>query len=277
MSPYKGIIFSDFDGTLIDSKGRLPEANRRCLQELKQEGFLRVIATGRNLYSFRKAVREMDLAFDYLIFSTGAGILDWGRNQLLRRSHFTAEEARPMADILSQNKADFMIHRAVPDNHCFYYQKTRAENSDFEARFRLYAPFAAPYQPPLSEPVTQFLAILPPGRHHTTVWNGNAPACEVIRTTSPLDGESLWLELFPAGVNKAGGARWLCRHLGLTDLPLMSVGNDYNDLDLLRWTADSYVVANAPADLKEEFAVVPLHTDAGFNSAVRHWRSQYSI
>jgi hydroxymethylpyrimidine pyrophosphatase-like HAD family hydrolase len=52
---------------------------------------------------------------------------------------------------------------------------------------------------------------------------------------------------------------------------ILSIGNDYNDLDLLEWTASSFVVENAPDDLKERFPVVASHNQSGVAEAIQRW------
>ena len=54
----------------------------------------------------------------------------------------------------------------------------------------------------------------------------------------------------------------------------MSVGNDYNDLDLLEWTSGSFVVDNAPADLKKRFVGVNSNNDGGVAEAARRWLAE---
>jgi hydroxymethylpyrimidine pyrophosphatase-like HAD family hydrolase len=51
----------------------------------------------------------------------------------------------------------------------------------------------------------------------------------------------------------------------------LSIGNDYNDLDLLEWTTSSFVVENAPDDLKERFPVVASHNESGVAEAIQRW------
>jgi hypothetical protein len=51
----------------------------------------------------------------------------------------------------------------------------------------------------------------------------------------------------------------------------MSLGNDFNDLDLLCWSGKSYVVNNSPDELKQKFDTVPSNNDNGFSSAVDKW------
>ena len=93
----------------------------------------------------------------------------------------------------------------------------------------------------------------------------------VIRTTSPLDHQSTWYEIFPSNVSKSSAAAWVCSEFNLDSNEVFAIGNDYNDLDLLRWCTRSRVVANAPAELTSEFEVVASHDDDGFAQAVFEW------
>jgi hydroxymethylpyrimidine pyrophosphatase-like HAD family hydrolase len=93
----------------------------------------------------------------------------------------------------------------------------------------------------------------------------------IIRTTSPIDGRHVWIEVFPAGVSKGRAASWLCNTLNIAREKTMSIGNDYNDLAMLEWTRYAYAVANSPADLRCRFSPAPANDSDGFTAAVKHW------
>jgi hypothetical protein len=84
-----------------------------------------------------------------------------------------------------------------------------------------------------------------------------------------LDGKATWIEIFPTVVSKSRTAAWLAEELKIDKREIVSVGNDYNDLDLLEWTAESFVVDNAPADLKKRFAGVASNNNGGVAEAAR--------
>ena len=93
----------------------------------------------------------------------------------------------------------------------------------------------------------------------------------VVRTTSPLDHASTWIELFPDGVSKAHASDWIRERHVIDPARTVAVGNDYNDLDMLEWAAHAYVVSNAPPSMRERFAVVRANDDEGFTDAVRRF------
>jgi hydroxymethylpyrimidine pyrophosphatase-like HAD family hydrolase len=266
-----GIVVTDLDGTLLDSRRSLGVANRRTLEELGQRGILRVVATGRSLYSALLALPP-DAPIDYLCHSSGAGVLRWADRQSLRVVNMPAEDASRLAAALIERELDFMLHFAIPDNHYFYAHRVARQNADFERRARHYAAFGSALVLPLAEPraMSQALVIEPPpdrGRH--TELALAFPGFQVIRTTSPFDGVSTWIEIFPRGVNKAAAATWLWQAFQGGALASLAVGNDYNDLDLLDWADLACVVGNAPADLCERYTSVASNDDDGFSQAVR--------
>jgi len=49
------------------------------------------------------------------------------------------------------------------------------------------------------------------------------------------------------------------------------VGNDFNDLDLLEWAQTRFVMANAPAELRERFPTVASNDSCGVAEAIARW------
>lgn len=261
------IVFTDLDRTILLDDNTFSLRSLRVLQESQRAGIVVVIATGRNIFSAEK-VLPYDLPIDYLIFSSGCGIIDWKTKKVIHENHLDAKEIRKVFDIFDSHNVDFMIHLPIPDNHYFAYVRKNSNNKDFERRIALYIPFAEEMENPPKKG-SQFIAILPPG--------GNAKFetikqeidfLKVIRATSPLDHESIWLEVFPNGVSKGFSAQLLCKRLGIDQKYTLGIGNDFNDLDLLEFTAHSCVVANAPEELKEIYNVIDSNQNDGFTKCM---------
>ena len=67
------MIVTDLDGTLLDSKGRIPEKNSRSLIEAEAEGIEIVIATGRNYRNARELCAAAGLR-PHIVSNNGAFI-----------------------------------------------------------------------------------------------------------------------------------------------------------------------------------------------------------
>ena len=44
---YNGFVFFDIDGTLVNSQGQVPIENKRAIAQLRANGFLPIVCTGR--------------------------------------------------------------------------------------------------------------------------------------------------------------------------------------------------------------------------------------
>jgi Cof subfamily protein (haloacid dehalogenase superfamily) len=264
------MVITDLDGTLFDDNQEVNEQDIQTLYQLRKYNILRTIATGRNLFSAQKRLPK-DFPIDYLIFSSGAGIYDWKNQRLIHSNYLPKDKVKHIAYFLIQHQIDFMIHEMIPDNHKFVYHKTPRENPDFIRRYNLYKEFAEPLniETETFQHASQIIAIPTKNPEFHDFIQRQMHDVKIIRATSPLDGESLWIEIFPAGVSKGHGTEWLCRHKNINPSHTLGVGNDYNDLDLLDFTTYSYIVENAPEELKERYQSCKSNEECGFSDAIR--------
>ncbi len=273
----RGLFIMDLDGTLLRSDRTFSSIDLDALRKLGKLGITRTIATGRSLYSF-DTIPQKDLPIDFVIFSMGAGVQDHARAQIIRRVSLETDEVKRACKILKSQQLDFMIHRTIPDNHMFSYFRSNTGNVDFERRVQLYRQFAIPLDERTDGfgPSTQLLAVVPDKDSHVVLAEvrRELPDYSVIQTTSPLDGKATWIEIFPKAVSKSQTSAWLAEKLKIDKREIVSVGNDYNDLDLLEWTSSSFVVDNAPADLKKRFVGVNSNNDGGVAEAARRWLAE---
>ena len=276
---YLNMVVTDLDGTLFHGGRKVSETNFRTLVDLGNQKTLRVIATGRSLFSARKAI-PVDFPIDYLIFSSGAGVTDWTKQELLKNHLMEKPEVETTFKAVVARDLDFMVHRPIPDNHFFVYFHTGRENPDFVERCNLYKDFASKGNTArfAMSNACQFVVVEPytkPRSEYEDLKN-ELNTLKVIRATSPLDGRSTWIEVFPKGVSKSRAAAWIALIHQIERHEILAVGNDYNDLDLLKWTHMSFIVNNAPEELKKMFPVVSSNIESGFAEAVTIWKKRLS-
>lgn len=271
------MVITDLDGTLLRSDGCFSQADIESLERAAEFGAIRVLATGRSPYSFAKAISER-LPVDYILFSTGAAIVEYPGGWFLRTEHLSLSHAPKVCEILWEMDLDFMVHDPFPDNHRFQYRWSGNANPDFFRRLKRYKAFAEPldflaFRKKPERTVSQFLVVVNP-QDATLLWDRLRRTfleLSVIRSTSPLDHESTWIEIFHPHVSKSLAAQWLCQKKGVLRENVLAIGNDYNDLDLLEWAGTAMLVANAPESLKKRFDTVSSHDEAGVSEAIEKW------
>jgi hypothetical protein len=262
------ILFTDLDGTLLKNDSTLSCQNKKALNLLSEENIKTVIATGRNLHSAIKVLPN-DLKIDYLMFSSGCGIMNWKSGKIIYENHLENGQIEMVISIFKSHRADFMIHLPIPESNKFFYHQFGEANEYFARRIKLYDGFAKKmYEIP--HKASQLIAIFPFQEiKKFTEIKDRIEFLTPIRTTSPLDHKSIWLEIFPLGVSKGNSARWLCEHLNISPTNALGVGNDFNDIDLLDFTGFSYVVANAPQELKTIYASTGSNEEDGFAGLIK--------
>ena len=262
-------VFTDLDRTLLKNNGTFSKANLEAMKELTENNIKLIIATGRNILSAKKVLTSKH-CFDYLMFSSGAGIIHWKTNEIIYENFINKEKTKKSIDILLKYNVDFMVHDLIPENHRFSYW---FHNSlpDFKRRIKLYSAFAQPLKLNRSPiKATQLLAVLKQDEEEKfEKIKSELKFAKVIRATSPLDNRSIWLEVFPQNISKGHSAEWLCNELKIKKNETVGIGNDFNDIDLLEITHKSYVVANAPEELKQRFNVVSSNENDGFAEVVQ--------
>jgi hypothetical protein len=263
------MVITDLDGTLLNNDREVSLTDMKSLFWLGENNIIRVIATGRNFFSLKKVLKD-NFPIDYLIFSSGAGVYNWKKQTLMHSQYLPDIEVKQISKILIENNVDFMIHEMIPENHRFVFHRSELHNPDFERRIQVYKDFAFELNPETEkyDHACQIIAVFPNNINLFDNIQQKFKDIKIIRTTSPLDGDSIWMEIFPETVSKGHGIDWLCERLKVSPQNTISVGNDYNDIDMLEYTAKKFVVDNSPKDLKERFPVCKSNQESGFSDAL---------
>lgn len=256
------MVVTDFDGTLYHD-GRIDEKDIRALKGAGNNGVVTALATGRSLFSLRRTLGERELPVDFLILSTGIGVIHQRSDRAIRSAVLRERTANTAIRALMRMDVDFTVHREFPDNHRFsYYRSATRSTPDLIRRIELYRGFCEPLNADsgFSGQAAQLVAVCGEEEGESIlsrVTGRLAESLSVVRTTSPLDGRSLWIEMLPMGVSKGSCVEWLAGSLGIERELVVALGNDYNDSDMLKWAGRSFVVDGAPDALAASYENVP--------------------
>lgn len=262
---FKNKMFvSDFDGTMADNQSKVSNKNIEALKELAEHNVVRVLATGRSLFSL-KTVVDADFPIDYLVFSSGIGVYDWKTKNLLQQNTIDKNKTSEIYDFLVERNYDFMVQLPVPNNHFFHHFSSDKPGNDFLSRIKYYESRGVDPILHCPEIASQFVIICHEESNHIKLLSETFPCVKVLKATSPLDRKSVWIEILPFGVSKASGIEFLRKKLSVDIAEIITVGNDYYDLDMLRYSLpeNSYIVNNAPEDILKEFNIIGSNEDDG--------------
>jgi len=278
------VIISDIDGTLLNNESKISDVNKTTLELLKQKGIVIVLATGRSLYSAKKVLEENNILFliDYLIFSTGAAIYHVKNDQIFNITKLKEEDITEIENYLNvEINLDYMIQAPIPNNHWFSYKKNNRFkiNPDFYNRIQIYKDSILRREQ-IIDSATQFIAIVPEVIESVfkEVQRKFKNKFSIVKTTSPLNQKSLWIEIFPSNVSKSTASINLLKLLNLNLDNSITIGNDFNDMDLLKIGKKNYLLENAPEELKSiaskntdynDCFIAPSNKNDGFTEAIK--------
>ena len=266
---YSGIFFCDLDGTLAGKFGEISRKDLDSFEKLKRNNILRVIATGRSPYSAKKII-DRKFPIDYLICSTGSVVMKWPEEEILEKYDLTSEEVAFSADIFRSYKIDFMVLNEVPENHKFDSFIFDKPHPDVIRRHKFYKGFyrVRDYNFPISRPSCQLIGIVDNDEDLLKEITSKFKNLKIIRSTSPLDGKSLWIEVYPKNISKGNAIKNLCRTLSVDIGKTAAIGNDFNDAEMLEIVKHPFVVGNAPEILKKKYPTVSSCGNCGVSEAI---------
>ena len=263
------LVATDLDGTFLKNNSTVSQGNLQALELLGERSITRVVATGRNMKKVNDVLNHQ-IPFDFIVYSSGAGVYNWREKRHIFNQNISQKSSKILLEYFIRRKLNFHAFFPAPENHKHWYFRGEKECEEFERYFEYNQAFAEELDPknlPETE-LCQFLLIIPEnGENYQKLKTEIEALCtdiRVIRATSPITGNYIWIEIFHHSVSKASGVRHICQLLDINEKDTIGIGNDYNDLDLLAFTQFSFLTDNAPLEIKDYYPNVPSNDNDAF-------------
>ncbi len=262
------LLITDIDGTLVDSRQEVPEANQAAIARLMAAGGLFTFATGRNEEAALPYVRGLAVNAPPILYN-GAKVVD------LRRSETVFERRLPLEETLAvlAISASFEVSVNLYLSRGIYVEEITPAVREYMAKDRVacvevgdlsaFLGRAAPGATP-----TKLLII---GEEHVVeglreAIGASLPALSLARS------ERTYLEVLPPGVSKGVALEALCAYLGLDRRRVVAMGDAPNDIELIEAAGLGIAVANAHPSLKERARfVAPRNEDCAVAEVIRRF------
>jgi hydroxymethylpyrimidine pyrophosphatase-like HAD family hydrolase len=250
------LVAIDLDGTLLDGNSAISPANQKALADLASRGVQIAVVTGRRYQSAQKILAQLPCPVT-LISSNGAMIVSAAgetlhRDFLPRRvaCHVLREacEYRPYAVAIFETPGRgqvVMEEGAVPEGPLGWYQRHSpdlllvvANLEEVFATDPIQVMFGGP--PECVAPIEPFL-----------LQRFNATQIHLTWTKYLARNFSI-LDVMNRGCTKGHTlASWAARS-GIPPSDVMAIGDNYNDLEMLRFAGQPVLMGNSSAGLTEQ-------------------------
>ena len=244
------LIAIDLDGTLLNSKKEVTIRNKQALARAKAQGVKVVICTGRPLRAIRPYLDELSLkdAGDYSITFNGGLVQKNETGEIIEKAALqladvheliaVAEGLNMPLDIVSE---EIVLTLPTSADHLSIYGSL---NPLLDCR-----PFAIDA---LDETKLYNKAVI---AYHQEVLDPKIPA-EVSEKFEIIKSRNNLLEFMPKGITKAYGISLLAQDLGIDQTEVMAIGDEENDLPMIRYAGIGVAMENAVPMIKEAADVV---------------------
>ncbi len=273
MSPSVRLIAIDIDGTLLDSKAQVSQANLDALRRAHAAGIETILVTGRR-HRFALPIAEA-LGFDLWIISSNGAVTRSTHGEAFHRDLMPQATAlklcRHMRDFRDYSVITFdrdSMGAIVCENRDRLYsviQRWMEKNAP-------YIEYVSPIEKALVEDPIQVMFCGPVDLMQTAqdrlMGAGFADEITVLRTQYDYRDLTI-VDILNAGCSKGHALERWAAHRGLDRSQVMAIGDNYNDIEMLTFAGHPVIMGNASDDLKQNGWTITLHNDeSGVAAAV---------
>lgn len=240
------MICLDIDGTTITHDQVLSPRVRDAVRRVVDAGHHVVMSTGRAVVATMPIVRQLGITTGRAVCSNGAVTvaLDPSREEGFEVLEAVTFDPRPALTVIRERWPDGSPVPVVAVEELGVGFKLSAPFPDGELDGRLRV---VPWEELMAEPVTR-----------VTIRSPESTSAEFdelidqigLHEVSYAVGWSAWLDINPEGVSKGSALEQLRRQLGVQPGDTVAVGDQRNDLEMLRWAARGVAMGNAPDEVK---------------------------
>ncbi|XP_019083507.1 PREDICTED: uncharacterized protein LOC104752224 [Camelina sativa] len=262
--PKFSYIFCDMDGTLLNSKSQISEANAEALKEALRRGLKVVIATGKSRPGAIRILKTADLTGSDGIVSESSpgvfvqGLLVYGRQgkevyrgnldrDVCRETCLYSLEHRIPLIAFSQDRCLTLFDHPLVDSLHTIYNEPKAEIISSVDQLIAESDIQKVIFMDTTEGVS---SVIRPYWSEATGDRANV-----------VQAQSDMLEIVPPGTSKGNGVKMLLNHLGVSPDEIMAIGDGENDIEMLELASLGVAMSNGAEKTKAVADVIGVSND----------------
>jgi Cof subfamily protein (haloacid dehalogenase superfamily) len=263
MSNYR-LVVADIDGTLVTRDRQITPGVLSVVREAQARGVRVCLATGRIWLSARHYFERLGADPPAILYNGGL-VYDFRTDTVLRRIHLDYAHARAVLEIL----------REVPEVQPHLYAGDRVYTgrvNELTDRYRRKDSVQV-------EEVGDLVAFLPRDPMKILIVGARADLERAVARiqTIPMPintvfSEETYLEILPVGSSKGVALEFVAARLGIPLAEVIAVGDNLNDLEMLRTAGLGVAMGNAPEALQTAAdAVTRTNDEEGFRDVIERF------
>lgn len=286
MNPMIKLLALDLDGTLLDSRGKISDANREAIRAAEEKGVLVTIATGRRFRDARPVGLELELNAP-LVTHNGALLKFAESLETVASSLLASETALEIVRVGKAFGGDALVSADPHGKGTLLYDRVSDDNIPLQ-KYIHWAKYlhgeeaeeAVMHVPDLSDALDG----------HEVIHISFSGGCERMNKMASVLAEELLdtvtilptiyprldftlIDILPPDASKGTGVEKLALLNKLTADAVMSIGDNFNDIEMLDFAETAVVMGNADPELLEraEFYTTVSNDESGVAAAIERF------
>ena len=258
MHPPVRLAAIDMDGTLLPSFGyEISRRNLKALRAAQDAGIEISIATGRRAAQTAPLLEGLGLRANMPLITSNGAVTRTLSGEPIDCWTLDADVARALCGLMRgfgvlvftfdrQGRGELVLEDLgrAEGRMDLWVEANRDAIEEVSPLEQIFASRGDPIQGMVAGPIDRMREA--ERAFEASPLNG---CCECVRTEYPARGLAI-LDLLPSGVSKAAALERLAGRLGIGRLETLAIGDNWNDLGMLEWAGQSFIMGNAPRALR---------------------------
>lgn len=251
------LIVSDIDGTLNNKFRRLPERNKKAIEDFVAKGGRFTLASGRNAESMEKHFKNLPISGTPAVVINGAGIYDFEKQEMI---HFSPMNDSAMDLCIEVAKKFPLVDVLVIAKDTIYVTGIGWFGKIFVGGNKL------------SHKCVRHISDVPRGEWGKVIFSGLPFLIKKIKNRFETSGSEdittmlssvASFEILAADTHKGTAVLKLAEILGISNDHTGAIGDYFNDYEMLKSVGVPACCGQAPKELKEVSEFVACHCNHG--------------
>lgn len=280
------LLALDLDGTLLNSKGKISDENKSAIRKAEEKGVLVTIATGRRFRDARPVALEAE--FNAPVITHNGALLKFA--QTLETVASSTIKTETVTEVLRVGNAlcgDALLSADPHGKGTLYYDTVSEKNIPLQKYIAWSkilhgdeAEAAIVHVPNLDEIVEtvetvhiSFSGRCEPMFDMQKILNDELKDSVNILATVYTHLDFTLLDILPPGASKAHGVNELAKLNDLTSENVMTIGDNFNDLEMLEYAGTPVLMGNSTPELleREDFFTTLSNDEHGVAAAIERF------
>ena len=264
------LIAIDLDGTLLNSYGEVSVENKAAIKKATEKGIYVVLCSGRISNSVENIANEIG-ANNYIIGGNGAIVYDIKQQKILYNKYMNKELVLRLIKICEENSIYYSIFvensivaSSLKYNVLFYNSENSKKTSEKKTKINIVQDIYKYIQESMFEEFSKITIC----DSNKVIFDGIIRKLREIKNIDVLDVAHLsnkkimngtheediayyYTEVTNRGVNKWVAIKFLIEALGIKEEEVMAIGDNTNDIEMIKNAGLGVVMGNSSPQIKE--------------------------